>query len=256
MTTFDYAFQILRVKRGTDNVAAEISYTALPLEVRGALEGRWRQVYGLRHWGVLEPRLESEQAVPAERLREISRDLLADIGEVWEGTAAELAVVVRHTLVNGGPRIVERGRVEKSENRRQRERVARKLGKGARHDRFGITLEGNHARWATWQEVDAFVRSRLTADDLRAVTVQWVRYSWDNFDNSHRTTHTVYADAEHLLGDRKALGAGLVKSTSWEAVRDTLQGDLREIVESLAGEWHGTGLELLDAARALEEVNA
>lgn len=250
---FDYSFRIVRIKRGTTNMAADISYTALPLEVRGSLERGWADRHGMKRWMPLEVRLESEAAVPAERLRELAQELLADVADVWEGTTTELAILIRHTLVTGGPRLVERRQVTKSAERRNRESIARKLGKGVHHSRYGIELEGGHSYLTTWEEADRFVRSCLTADELRSVRVSWGRTTWGQFDDSHRTTHTVYADAVHLLGDRN--GRAHVGSTAWKAVRHTLPVEITEAVEALAGEWHGTGLELLEAAQNLEAVS-
>lgn len=168
-----YSFQVSRIKRGTENARAEVSYSALPLEARAALESGWRDRLGLQRWCPLEPRLDSPVQVPTERLREIAREMLADISEVWEGTGVELVVVVSCMQAKG--RLVERARVEKSDARRRRESVARKLGKGTTHSRHGITLEGTYDRHCTWEDADRFVRSRLTEDELREFPVQWHR---------------------------------------------------------------------------------
>lgn len=243
----DVTFQVVRVKRGTENTAAEISYSALPLETRGELERVWNGAFELKHWGVLEPRLEVPETVDPEHLRAVARVMLRDIADAWEGVACELAVIIR-PLTKSGPKLVERAHVVKGEARKRRERVARKLGKGVTHSRHGITLEGSHARWSTWQEADAFVRSRLTADEIREFHVGWYRYSWDNFDNTRVSCHTVFADARHLFEEE---GPRSARDSEWQSVRGTLDPDLAEAVESLRSDWHGTGLELLEAAEAL-----
>lgn len=251
---YDYVLRVVRLKRGTTNQAADISYTALPLGVRGDLELAWKGRHGLSRWMPLEYRLQSETTVPAERLREIARDMLSDIADVWEGVSTELAVVIRHRIQSGGSQLVERANVAKTEERKVRERVARKLGKGARHSRFGITLEGTHGRWPTWEAADRYVRGLLTADDLRAVRVQWERVEWDYYDNTVRSMHVVYADAAHLL-DAHPRSAS-IGSTAWKAVRHTLDPQVAEVVEALSGEWHGTGADLLTAAAEFAEVGA
>jgi hypothetical protein len=246
--SFDYSFRIVKVKRGTENTASSISYTALPLEVRGTLEMAWQERLGLRRWCILEPRLESSVEIAEDQLRAIARDMLADIADVWESTATEIAIIIAQTTVRG-PRFVERGTVVKGEARKQRERIARKLGKGVKHSRHGITLEGDHNTWPTWDVADRFVRGTLTDDELRAVRVSWHRTHYENFDQVRNEYHTIYADAEHLLSQRNTVSK---VGYEWQAVRHTLDPQIAEVVEALSGEWHGTGLELLEAASALE----
>jgi hypothetical protein len=242
-----YSLHLVRIKRGTTNQSSEISYSALPLETRGDLERSWGERYGLTRWCPLEPRLDSEIPVEPARLREIAQAMLADVAEAWEGTATELAVVVRSW--QSERKLVERLQVTKGEERTAREKAARKLGKGVTHSRYGITLNGTHDNHATWEAADAFIRARLTAEELRRFRVQWRRdYGWDQFDNTQVKTHTVYADAEHLFEDR---AKGLVGSTAWLAVRGTLEPEVAENAEALSQDWHGTGLELLEAARGL-----
>ena len=250
--SFDYSFRVVKVKRGTDNTAANITYTALPLEVRFTLERAWKEAHDLTHWLPLELRLQSDVAVPAEQLRAIAREMLADVASVWQSTAAEIAVIIRNTMTVSGPKLVERGQVVKSDARKSRERIARKLGKGVRHSRYGITLEGQYNRWPTWEIADRYVRGMLTDEELRSVRVQWERLEWDHYDNTTRKVHTVYADAEHLL---EVGGHKKVNGTAWQAVRHTLAPEIAELVEALAGEWHGTGAELLEAALSLEVTN-
>lgn len=245
----DYSFRIVKVKRGTDNTAVEITYTALPLEVRGTLERNWKEAHGLERWMPLELRLKSDTPVEAADLRAIAREMLADVADVWESVAADIAVIIRNTMTVSGPKLVERGIVVKSDERKNRERIARKLGRGVKHSRFGITLEGRHDRWPTWEVADRYVRGILTAEELRSVRVQWERVEWDLYDNSTRKVHVVYADAEHLL---ERGGHKMVGTTAWQSVRHTLPAEISELVEALAGEWHGTGAELLLAAHDLE----
>lgn len=245
----DYTFRIVKVKRGTDNTAVEITYTALPLEVRGTLERGWKEAHGLERWMPLALRLKSDTPVEAEQLRSIGREMLADVADVWESVAADIAVIISHTLQRG-PKLVERGIVVKSDERKNRERIARKLGRGVKHSRFGISLEGRHDRWPTWEVADRYVRGMLTAEELRSVRVQWERVEWDLYDNTTRKVHVIYADAHHLL--TQPSGHKNVNSTAWQSVRDTLAPEIAELVEALAGEWHGTGPELLEAANTLE----
>jgi hypothetical protein len=251
--THDYAFRLVRVKRGTDNVSAEISYTALPMDARAHIDLELQR-NGLSRWLPLHWRVQTVNPTPAEGLRSMAREILQLAAESWEGTGAELAVVITRPLHNDGKRLVERARVEKSDARRQRERIARKLGKGVTHSRYGVTLAGTHAQHCTWEDADRFVRSRLTADELRTVPVFWSReHGWDNFDNVRRSSHRVFADAVQLLHHAYGLGG----STAWHAGRGTLSPAIAETIEALAEGWTGTGPELLTAAQKLtEEVNA
>lgn len=246
----DYTFRMVRV--GKDGRSArEITYTALPLEDRSALERAWADAHGLKHWSVLEPRLITDAAVPADELRRIARAMLEDVADVWCGVGAELAVIIRHTLGASSARIVERATVAKTDERKARERIARKLGKGAKLGRRTIMLEGYASGLRSAADADRFVRSRLSADELRTVKVTWHDRSWDQFDNVRNLYHTVYADAEHYLAD--GVHRPILSGREWATVRGTLDPVVLELVEGLAQGWHGTGSELLEAARALAQ---
>jgi len=249
-SAFDYNLSLVRVGRD-GRTAGEVSYKALPMQVRTELERGWRDAHGLTHWLPLCVRLESPTQVPADELRRIARAMLEDASAVWCGVACELAVVVRHTYGTVPTHLVERLQVTKSDDRKALERVVRKLGKGARLGTYGIGLDGYLAKLETREEADRFVRSRLTLDELRLVRVMWDYKTWGNYDDVHNHYHTVYADADHYVASVGAVG---VASFEWRAVRDTLPADVLETFEVLAAGWVGTPAELLDAARALEVV--